>query len=59
MSEHNRFEAFNPEERSILRVLLQSHADAVSDIALDNEIIAADYIAIIEALWKEANNASR
>jgi hypothetical protein len=49
----NRFGAFNPEERSILLVLLQERANAVSQIASGEHRVSA-YLLAIERLEAEA-----
>lgn len=52
----SRFLAFNPEEREILRVLLESHANTVSQIACAAlGVRVADYLILIERLERECN----
>lgn len=53
----NRFMEFNPEEREILRILLQEHANAVSQIAITQQVRMFEYLSKIEALEAEVKNA--
>lgn len=56
--EENRFAKFNPLERDVIRILLQNHANSVSEIALyRDEVYVASYLAVIEALEKEVTEA--
>lgn len=54
----SRFANFNPEEREILRVLLQEHANAVSQIAIASEVRVSAYLLKVEALESECNGGS-
>jgi len=51
----NRFEKFSPQERTILRVLIQNHCNSVSEIALHspNEPKICLYLAELEELETE------
>ena len=49
----NRFAAFNPEEREILRILLQEHVNAVSEIAVKTESRVSAYLVSVEKLEDE------
>ena len=51
--QENRFRAFNAEEREILRVLLEQHANTVSQIAIAGETRVAAYLVKIEQLEAE------
>lgn len=53
----NRFREFNPEEKIILRVLLQNHANSVSEIALRTDVKVSKYLAKIEELETEIENS--
>lgn len=52
-----RFSAFNPDERTILRVLLESHLNSVSEIALRTETRVGSYLAVLEKLEAEIREA--
>jgi len=49
----DRFKAFNPEEREILRCLLEAHANAVSQIAIAIDVRPSEYLLYIERLESE------
>ena len=53
----NRFSAFSPEEKLILRVLLESHLNAVSEIACHTEKRVGCYLAMLEELEAEIREA--
>lgn len=53
----NRFDAFNPDEREIMRVLLQEHSNAVSQCAIAMDVRVAGYLAAVEELEAEINAA--
>ena len=52
----SRFKQFNPEERELLRVLLQEHANAVSQVAIATGARVAQYLVKVEALEAECND---
>ena len=54
----NRFDAFNPEEREILRVLLTNHVNTVSEISVAVEVRTSEYTLLIERLEREATGNS-
>ena len=51
----NRFSKFNPDERSILRVLLNGHINQVSEISVDLGVRTAAYTVVLEELENELN----
>jgi hypothetical protein len=53
----SRFAAFNPDEREIMRVLLQEHGNTVAQIALSAETHMGAYIMVLEELEREINEA--
>lgn len=53
----NRFAAFNPDEREIMRVLLQEHSNTVSQCAIALDVRVAAYLLAIEELEAEVNDA--
>jgi hypothetical protein len=50
----NRFDAFDPIEREILRVLLNAHANAIGEISVATEARMSEYMVHIETLEREA-----
>ena len=58
MGRYNRFKVFNPEERSILTVLLQEHANSVSEISVATGVRSSAYLKMIEDLENEAKGLS-
>jgi hypothetical protein len=50
----NRFDAFDPIEREILRVLLNAHANAIGEISVATEARMSEYMVHIETLEQEA-----
>ena len=53
----NRFAAFNPDEREIMRVLLQEHSNTVSQCAIALDVRVSAYLLAIEELEAEVNDA--
>lgn len=54
-NERSRFDVFNPQERAVLRVLLEMHLNTVSTIALVEEVRVAGYLLVLEKLEAECN----
>lgn len=47
----NRWESFSPQERELIRVLIQNHANSVSEISLHrDECMVGAYLAVLEEL---------
>lgn len=53
----NRFAAFNPDEREIIRCLLQEHGNTVSQCAIALDVRVSAYLLAIEELEAEVNAA--
>jgi FixJ family two-component response regulator len=59
MESVNRFDAFNPMEREVLRLLIEGHLNAISEIAMNIEVRVSEYTVVLERLEREANGSIR
>jgi len=58
MNDENRFRRFSPEEREIMRCLLEAHANAVAQIAIAIDVRVFQYLWRVEQLENEVKMAA-